>query len=78
MGCDNTGREQLVAALPAQLDAQGWDLQQAGQEEGTAESNKAVRVELLLAFDFEHWQLQGVELRQCLQQRSQALHAIGG
>ncbi|GFH13458.1 hypothetical protein HaLaN_09347 [Haematococcus lacustris] len=30
-GCNNTGREQLVAALPAQLDAQGWDVQQAGQ-----------------------------------------------
>ncbi|GFH16583.1 hypothetical protein HaLaN_13026 [Haematococcus lacustris] len=36
-GCNNSGREQLVAALPAQLDAQGWDAQQAGEEEGTAE-----------------------------------------
>ncbi|GFH15695.1 hypothetical protein HaLaN_11969 [Haematococcus lacustris] len=26
LGCENSGREQLVAALPAQLDAQGWDL----------------------------------------------------
>ncbi|GFH27918.1 hypothetical protein HaLaN_26311 [Haematococcus lacustris] len=25
-GCNNSGREQLVAALPAQLDAQGWDV----------------------------------------------------
>ncbi|GFH08965.1 hypothetical protein HaLaN_04014 [Haematococcus lacustris] len=37
-GCNNSGREQLVAALPAQLDAQGWDVQQSGW------SNKAVRV----------------------------------
>ncbi|GFH24449.1 hypothetical protein HaLaN_22249 [Haematococcus lacustris] len=29
-GCNNSGREQLVAARPAQLDAQGWDVQQAG------------------------------------------------
>ncbi|GFH10453.1 hypothetical protein HaLaN_05765 [Haematococcus lacustris] len=36
--CDNLGREQLVAALPAQLDAQGWDVQQGGW------SNKAVRL----------------------------------
>ncbi|GFH07049.1 hypothetical protein HaLaN_01793 [Haematococcus lacustris] len=28
MGCNNLGREQLIAALPAQLDAQGWDVQQ--------------------------------------------------
>ncbi|GFH26362.1 hypothetical protein HaLaN_24500 [Haematococcus lacustris] len=35
-GCDNSGREQLVAALPAQLDAQGWDVQQAGLGEGAA------------------------------------------
>ncbi|GFH07047.1 hypothetical protein HaLaN_01791, partial [Haematococcus lacustris] len=34
-GCDNSGRQQLVAALPAQLDAQGWD---------SGWSNKAVRV----------------------------------
>ncbi|KAJ9521993.1 hypothetical protein QJQ45_024894 [Haematococcus lacustris] len=27
-GCNNLGREQLVAALPAQLDAQGWNVQQ--------------------------------------------------
>ncbi|GFH30083.1 hypothetical protein HaLaN_28865, partial [Haematococcus lacustris] len=35
-GCDSSGREQLVAALPAQLDAQGWDVQQVGLGEGTA------------------------------------------
>ncbi|GFH27639.1 hypothetical protein HaLaN_25996 [Haematococcus lacustris] len=35
-GCNNSGREQLVAALPAQLDAQGWDVQQAGLGECTA------------------------------------------
>ncbi|GFH26482.1 hypothetical protein HaLaN_24639 [Haematococcus lacustris] len=35
-GCDNSGREQLVAALPAQLDAQGWGVQQVGQGEGAA------------------------------------------
>ncbi|GFH21674.1 hypothetical protein HaLaN_19027 [Haematococcus lacustris] len=28
LGCNNSGREQLVAALPAQLDAQGWGVQQ--------------------------------------------------
>ncbi|GFH28538.1 hypothetical protein HaLaN_27047 [Haematococcus lacustris] len=28
-GCNNSGREQLVATLPAQLDAQGWDVKQA-------------------------------------------------
>ncbi|GFH23091.1 hypothetical protein HaLaN_20648, partial [Haematococcus lacustris] len=33
--CNNLRREQLVAALPAQLDAQGWDVQQAGLGEGT-------------------------------------------
>ncbi|GFH20270.1 hypothetical protein HaLaN_17362 [Haematococcus lacustris] len=37
LGCNNSGREQLVAALPAQLDAQGWGVQQVGQGEGTAE-----------------------------------------
>ncbi|GFH24799.1 hypothetical protein HaLaN_22658 [Haematococcus lacustris] len=37
LGCNNSGREQLVAALPAQLDAQGCDTQQAGQGKGTAE-----------------------------------------
>ncbi|GFH31380.1 hypothetical protein HaLaN_30414, partial [Haematococcus lacustris] len=26
--CNNSGCEQLVAALPTQLDAQGWDMQQ--------------------------------------------------
>ncbi|GFH22118.1 hypothetical protein HaLaN_19532 [Haematococcus lacustris] len=35
-GCNNSGREQLLAALPAQLDAQGWDVQQAGLGEGAA------------------------------------------
>ncbi|GFH22707.1 hypothetical protein HaLaN_20214, partial [Haematococcus lacustris] len=29
-GCHNLVREQLVAALPAQLDAQGWDMQKVG------------------------------------------------
>ncbi|GFH12868.1 hypothetical protein HaLaN_08637, partial [Haematococcus lacustris] len=36
-GCKNTRREQLVAALPAQLDAQGWGVQQVGQGEGAGE-----------------------------------------
>ncbi|GFH12695.1 hypothetical protein HaLaN_08429, partial [Haematococcus lacustris] len=36
-GCNNSRREQLVAALPAQLDAQGWDVQQVGLGEGAAE-----------------------------------------
>ncbi|GFH23978.1 hypothetical protein HaLaN_21685 [Haematococcus lacustris] len=35
-GCNNSGRELLVAALPAQLDAQGWGVQQAGLGEGAA------------------------------------------
>ncbi|GFH14142.1 hypothetical protein HaLaN_10139 [Haematococcus lacustris] len=35
-GCDNTGSEQLVAALRTQLDAQGWDVQQVGLGEGAA------------------------------------------
>ncbi|GFH32852.1 hypothetical protein HaLaN_32140, partial [Haematococcus lacustris] len=35
-GCNYSGREQLVAALPAQLDAQGWHVQQAGLGEGAA------------------------------------------
>ncbi|GFH22755.1 hypothetical protein HaLaN_20267 [Haematococcus lacustris] len=35
-GCNNSGREQLVAALPAQLDTQGWGVQQVGQGEGAA------------------------------------------
>ncbi|GFH12976.1 hypothetical protein HaLaN_08768 [Haematococcus lacustris] len=35
-GCNNLGREQLVAALPAQLDAQGRDVQQQGQPPRTA------------------------------------------
>ncbi|GFH20271.1 hypothetical protein HaLaN_17363 [Haematococcus lacustris] len=35
-GCNNSGREQLVAALPAQLDAQGWGVQQAGLGQGAA------------------------------------------
>ncbi|GFH25375.1 hypothetical protein HaLaN_23325 [Haematococcus lacustris] len=35
-GCNNLGCEQLVAALPAQLDAQGWDMQQTGLGEGAA------------------------------------------
>ncbi|GFH23976.1 hypothetical protein HaLaN_21682 [Haematococcus lacustris] len=35
-GCNNSGRELLVAALPAQLDAQCWGVQQAGQGEGAA------------------------------------------
>ncbi|GFH23977.1 hypothetical protein HaLaN_21683 [Haematococcus lacustris] len=35
-GCDNSGCEQLVAAPPAQLDAQGWGVQQAGLGEGAA------------------------------------------
>ncbi|GFH09540.1 hypothetical protein HaLaN_04707 [Haematococcus lacustris] len=34
--CDNSRCEQLVAALPAQLDAQGWGMQQAGLGEGVA------------------------------------------
>ncbi|KAJ9533913.1 hypothetical protein QJQ45_027002 [Haematococcus lacustris] len=34
--CDNLRREQLIAALPAQLDAQGWDVQQVGLGEGAA------------------------------------------
>ncbi|GFH12310.1 hypothetical protein HaLaN_07967 [Haematococcus lacustris] len=36
-GCNDSGREQLVAVRPAQLDAQGWDVQQAGLGEGAAE-----------------------------------------
>ncbi|GFH29327.1 hypothetical protein HaLaN_27968, partial [Haematococcus lacustris] len=36
-GCNDSGREQLVAALPAQLDAQGWHVQQASQGESAAE-----------------------------------------
>ncbi|GFH11794.1 hypothetical protein HaLaN_07350, partial [Haematococcus lacustris] len=36
-GCDNSEREQLVAALPTQLDAQGWGVQQVGQGEGAAD-----------------------------------------
>ncbi|GFH16585.1 hypothetical protein HaLaN_13028 [Haematococcus lacustris] len=42
-GCDNSGREQLVAALPAQLDAQGWDVQQAGLGEGAAGASDDLR-----------------------------------
>ncbi|GFH24661.1 hypothetical protein HaLaN_22496 [Haematococcus lacustris] len=36
LGCNNSRREQLVAALPAQLDAQGWEVHQAGLGEGVA------------------------------------------
>ncbi|GFH28580.1 hypothetical protein HaLaN_27092 [Haematococcus lacustris] len=47
LGCNNSGREQLVAALPAQLDAQGWDVQQAGQGEGAAgQGQQAPRAKL--------------------------------
>ncbi|GFH13457.1 hypothetical protein HaLaN_09346, partial [Haematococcus lacustris] len=35
-GCDNSRREQLVTALPAQLDAQGWEVQQVCLREGAA------------------------------------------
>ncbi|GFH10224.1 uncharacterized protein HaLaN_05498 [Haematococcus lacustris] len=56
--CDNSGREQLVAALPAQLDAQGWDVQQGCNNSGREQLVAALPAQL----DAQGWDVQQVGL----------------
>ncbi|GFH13460.1 hypothetical protein HaLaN_09349 [Haematococcus lacustris] len=55
-GCDNSGREQLVAALPAQLDAQGWGVQQGCDNSGREQLVAALPAQL----DAQGWGVQQV------------------